>query len=81
MTQISVKSRANQAGQQVPFSFIWDGTSYQVEDVGRRWEENDGEHILVRVETNNRVFELRLEKEIDTWWMVKEHLSPNRQNV
>jgi hypothetical protein len=40
-----------------PHSIRWSGVTLPVIDVGRRWRDDDGVHILVRV-PDGRVFEL-----------------------
>jgi hypothetical protein len=81
MAQIEVSSRVNQAGEQVPFSFTWEEKTYRVDGVGRRWVENGGEHILVMVQPDNQVYELRFEPEGGRWQMVRKHEPPGRQRV
>lgn len=81
MVPIEVSSRVNQAGEQVPFSFTWEGKSYRVDGVGRRWVENGGEHILVMVQPNNQVYELRYEPEGDRWQLVRKHEPPSRHRA
>ena len=81
MDQIEVTSRVNQQGKPMPASFVWTGASYQVDGVGRRWEDTDGEHILVMVQPNNQVFELLYEQDGNRWRMVKKHEPPPRQRV
>ena len=81
MDQIEVTSRINQEGKPMPASFVWTGASYQVDGVGRRWEGENGEHILVMVQPNNQVYELLYEQDGDVWRMVKEHKSPPRHKA
>jgi hypothetical protein len=81
MTLIEVTSRLNKVGERVPFSFTWRDKSYRVDGVGRRWEENDGEHILVMVQPKNQVYELLYEPEDDRWRMVKKHEPPARHKA
>jgi hypothetical protein len=81
MDLIEVTSRVNQEGKPIPSSFAWEGVSYRVDGVGRRWEEKGGEHILVMVQPNNQVFELLYESDGDIWRMVKKHGRPNHQKA
>ncbi|MGD8456743.1 MAG: hypothetical protein PVF83_10185 [Anaerolineales bacterium] len=81
MDPIEVSSRVNQAGEQIPFLFTWEGNSYRVDGVGRRWEENEGEHILVMVQPDNQVYELRFEPTSSCWQMVKKHEPPVRHGA
>ena len=44
---IDVIARHDESGVIYPLHFIWSGTSYKVSDVGRRWQDDTCEHILV----------------------------------
>jgi hypothetical protein len=44
-------------GWPIPTSVRWDSVTLPIVDIGRRWREDDGIHILVRV-PDGRVFEL-----------------------
>jgi hypothetical protein len=81
MEWIEVTVRVNREGARIPFSFTWAGVSYRVDSVGRRWVEEDGEHILVMAGPNNQVFELLYVPERDIWGMVKKHEPPHRQRA
>jgi len=81
MECIEVTARVNQEGMRIPFSFTWKGVTFRVDSVGRRWLEEDGEHILVMVRPDNQVFELLYEVEGDAWGLVKKHEPPFRQRA
>jgi hypothetical protein len=81
MERIEVTARVNQQGLGIPFSFTWKGITYQVDSVGRRWVDEEGEHILVMVRPDNQVFELLYDAECDVWGMVKKHEPPRCQKV
>ncbi len=81
MEWIDVLARVNQEGVQIPFSFTWKDVIYRVDSVGRRWIEEDGEHVLVMVRSDNQIFELLYDPEGDTWGMVKRHEPPYRRRV
>ena len=53
----AVEATFTQDGWPIPSSVLWDGLALPVIDVGRRWKQPDGLHILVRV-PDGRVFEL-----------------------
>ena len=48
---IDVIARHDESGTIYPLHFIWSGTSYRVSDVGRRWQDDAGEHILVMLDS------------------------------
>lgn len=53
----TVEATFTQNGWPIPVSVLWDGLVQPVIEVGRRWKQPDGIHILVRV-LDGRVFEL-----------------------
>jgi hypothetical protein len=55
--QIEVITRTGQAGETFPVSFSWQGNTYTVQDIGRRWTDLQGEHILV-LTPQKRTYEL-----------------------
>lgn len=81
MERIEVVARVNQEGVGIPFSFTWKDVSYRVDSVGRRWVEEDGEHMLVMVRSDNQIFELLYDSKTDVWGMVKKHEPPYRQRA
>lgn len=54
---VDVRSRYNAQGQVLPVSLALDGINYLVESTGRRWQDAEGEHILVMIK-GGKVFEL-----------------------
>jgi hypothetical protein len=44
-------------GWPIPSSVRWNGVTLPIVDIGRRWHEEDGIHVLVMV-ADGRVFEL-----------------------
>jgi PncC family amidohydrolase len=54
---VDVQVRSIAQGQVVPVSLGLDGISYRVESIGRRWQDAEGEHILVMIK-GGKVFEL-----------------------
>lgn len=54
---VDVQARSNAQGQALPVSLALDGISYRVESIGRRWQDAEGEHILVMIK-GGKVFEL-----------------------
>ena len=81
MQEIDVTSRFDRKGKIIPVTFELEGKEYRVDGVGRRWEDEDGEHILVMVQPNNRVYELLFKSTDGVWWMVKQHGHPFRMTA
>lgn len=79
--QIEVTARFDGEGKITPKSFVWKGRDFRVDGVGRRWEGEDGEHMLVMVQPKNQVFELVYDKVNGVWRMVKKHDHPFRKLV
>jgi hypothetical protein len=57
MEPIEVVAKFDPQGNVVPQQFTWQGNSYPVESIGRRWVDGTGQHILVMI-PNGKVFEL-----------------------
>ena len=68
MTRIEVTSHTNTMGKVVPVRFTWDGQETPILGIGRRWQSEDGEHILVMI-PGERVVELLYSK--DQTWRLK----------
>ena len=68
MESIEVIARFNEQGQIDPVSFIRAGRSYHVDSVGRRWEDDFGQHFLVMVPFE-RVFELLYVRPESRWYL------------
>jgi hypothetical protein len=79
MQEIDVTSRFDRKGKIIPVKFELEGKEYLADGVGRRWEDEDGEHILVMAQPNNRVYELLFKSGEGIWWMVKQHGHPFRK--
>ena len=54
---VEVRARTNAQGQALPVSLALDEITYMVESIGRRWQDAEGEHILVMIK-GGKVFEL-----------------------
>jgi hypothetical protein len=57
----------------VPLDCILEGKKYQVVGIGRRWQAEDGEHIMAMF-PRDRAVEL-LHCPDNTWFFVKDHSS------
>jgi hypothetical protein len=57
METIEVNVRYDTKGRPVPVTITWEGNTYRVEFLGRRWSDEQGEHILVML-TGRKVVHL-----------------------
>lgn len=57
MRPTTVDATFSTNGDPRPRSLTWEGTMLTVKDIGRRWEDGMGRHMLVHV-MDDRVFEL-----------------------
>ncbi|MDR3574564.1 MAG: hypothetical protein P4L50_11920 [Anaerolineaceae bacterium] len=57
-----------------PERFIWQSSTYSVLGIGRRWQEDDGEHMLVMV-VGGQVYEL-IRAADQTGWYIKPSAGP-----
>lgn len=74
---VEVRTKQNADGEEYPVSCTLDGQTYQLFGVGRRWQAEDGEHLLVMF-PRDRVVEL-LHCDDGTWQFVKNHSNlPNK---
>jgi hypothetical protein len=69
MEPIEVNARFELDGKVTPLRFKWKGQDYQVEGTGRRWQAQDGLHLLVMA-AGERVFELLFIPK-DGQWFIK----------
>ncbi len=79
MEQIEVTANFDGEGKITPKTFIWGENQFRVDGIGRRWEGEDGEHMLVMVLPKKQVFELVFDKVNGIWGMVKKHDHPFRK--
>ncbi len=76
MDAVKVKFRYDIQEKIIPLSFIWRGNTYFIESIGRDWQDETGQHILVMVE-RGEVFEL-IQREVDGKWSLSGMRSPDR---
>ncbi|MGD9091650.1 MAG: hypothetical protein PVF74_02300 [Anaerolineales bacterium] len=69
MDAVDVTARFDSRGRAMPSSFKWYGVDYFVDSIGRRWVEEDGQHILVMV-PGGRVFELLYKPVEGEWYLI-----------
>ncbi|OGO33340.1 MAG: hypothetical protein A2Z16_10500 [Chloroflexi bacterium RBG_16_54_18] len=68
MESVEVIARFNEQCQIDPLSFKREGRNYHVDAIGRRWEDDSGQHFLVMVPLE-RVFELLYVKSESRWYL------------
>jgi len=75
MDKIEVTAHFDIHGNISPLNFVWNRSTFRIEDTGRRWEAKGGKHMLVMT-ADNRVFHLMYEFNTCTWKLVLSHISP-----
>lgn len=70
MELIQVTAHFDLDGNISPTDFTWQGRHYQVESVGRRWQDEQGTHILVMI-PGGRVFELLSGSARGDWYLAR----------
>jgi len=65
---VEVVARFDDQGQARPLQFTWQGRSYLVDGIGRRWQDANGEHVLALVQSGV-VFELIYQAEERRWFL------------
>ncbi len=74
MESIEVIARFNEQGQIDPLSFLRAGRSYHIDTIGRRWEDESGQHFLVMVPLE-RVCELLYVINESRWYLKRTGLN------
>jgi len=70
MQAIEVTASFSPEGKITPLHFHWHGGLFQVESTGRRWQEDDGCHILVMI-ASGQMFELLFSAPDHCWYLVR----------
>ena len=68
--QISVEARFDKDGKIFPKAFEWRGLHYNVESIGRQWEEAGVVHTLVMA-IDEKVFELAFDPSTLKWHLLR----------
>lgn len=68
MELVEVTAKFAQDGTITPLRLAWQGVAYPIESTGRRWQEQDGLHILIMV-PGERVLELIFQAEKGLWYL------------
>lgn len=74
---VEVVSKFDARGTVIPLQFTWQGRSYPVESIGRRWVNGDGQHILVMA-PSGKTFELLYIHSEERWYLAR---SPGRRDL
>jgi hypothetical protein len=69
MEIIEVISKLDPQGKLLPIRFTWKGVSYPVDSIGRQWEDDRGQHILVMI-PGGRTFELLYASRDQVWLLI-----------
>lgn len=77
MLPIEVVSKFDARGIVIPLQFTWQGSSYPVESIGRRWVNRDSQHVLVMV-PSGKTFELVYVHSEARWYLAP---SPGRRDL
>jgi hypothetical protein len=78
MEPIEVTAHFDDQGVITPLHFTWKGGKYRVESTGRRWQDDNSQHMLVMV-TNGQIYELTFESHAGRWYIGQ--VGPNRVAV
>ncbi len=68
MEAIEVTARFDQEGKITPLHFTWKGGVWRVESTGRRWQDIDGQHILVMV-SSGVIYQLTFKSGEGRWYI------------
>jgi hypothetical protein len=73
--KVEVTAHFDTLGHITPLKFVWNGSTFGIEDTGRRWETKGRRNMLVMI-TGNQVFHLMFELNSCTWNLVTSHQHP-----
>jgi hypothetical protein len=76
---IEVEAGVDGQGRVQPKSFFWEGQRHPVQDVGRRWLEAGGEHLLVMT-PGGQTWELAHSGPDGGWRLIRK-LGPDRPSL
>jgi hypothetical protein len=68
MEIIEVTARFTVEGKVLPLQVLWNGRDFSIESTGRRWEAEDGLHILAML-PGDRVVELLFTRGDSRWYL------------
>jgi hypothetical protein len=79
MERIEVTSRGQSDGPLDPVAFTAGREIHQVKDVGRRWDSEDGRHMLV-MDTRGKTFHLFYQLSDLSWYWVRD-IKPSANRI
>jgi len=65
---IEVTAHFDREGQAHPLHFTWNGRTHAVESIGRRWQSEGEQHILVMI-PGDQAFELIFRAQDGRWFL------------
>lgn len=68
MEAVEVLVHFDAQGRATPTRFAWRGVDYVVDSTGRRWEDQDGQHMLVMI-PGGQTFELLFSPSEMLWYL------------
>ena len=75
MEPIEVTAHFDEQGSITPLHFTWKGSSYRVESTGRRWQDENGQYMLVMV-AGGKIYQLTYQSHEARWYIGQ--VGPNR---
>ena len=75
MEKIETTTRFRRDGSLIPIEFIIEDKPIQILDVGRRWETDDGIHILV-MDFMQQTYHLFFQIKDLSWYLVRDIIPP-----
>jgi PncC family amidohydrolase len=72
---IQVDTKRDKQDRLVPMAFSMGGNRHIIIDWGRRWNEDDSEHMLVRTQ-DSRTYEIAFDEHEATWRLVRKLRTP-----
>ncbi len=77
MEKIDLTVRYTRRGEIIPLRFEGEAISVQIRETGRRWETEQGRHLLV-MDFQNQTYHLFHHREEDSWYLVQDLKPPGR---
>ena len=74
---VEVQGRFDMQGLAHPSAFTWEGETIIVASIGRRWQDDTGQHILV-MDHQDHVYELVFSSREDGWYLKICELPPRK---
>jgi hypothetical protein len=68
MEPIEVTAHFDEEGKITPLHFTWKGSRLKVESTGRRWTDENGQHLLVMA-SSGRIYQLTFRGMEGRWYI------------